>query len=378
MRYALWVGLLTGFAFAQKKGEKPTNLIQFSATEHNFGKIKEEDRTASTRFTFKNISKEPVRIIDVKTSCGCTTPNWSKEPIPAGKEGFIEAQYSTWGRPGEFIKSLTVQVRSEKDTTRIETYTLTLKGEVLPRPLGPEDWYPTKLGSIRFGPANHASFGTIKTNEKRTLRITMYNDSDTPVEFKEPKEVPAHLKVAYRSPSGTLSPTYTLKSKDTFQLEIEYNAGAANDYGFVLHTLHLPTNDPSESEKPFYITANIEEYFGELTEEALASAPKAQFESIEYNYGKIKAGTKVEHNFRITNVGKKPLIIRKVRAGCGCTVANPDRTELKSGESTTIKVTFDSTGRSGHDEKVVTVIVNDPRQPTVNLRLYGEIEPLTK
>ncbi|MCS6895921.1 MAG: DUF1573 domain-containing protein [Bacteroidia bacterium] len=385
---AIGFSLLT-LLWAQKKKDKkadtegksvesaPAKLVDFPKVEHDFGKIKEEDRTASTRFSFKNISKDPIRIVDVKASCGCTSPNWSKDIVSPGKEGYVEAMYSSWGRPGIFTKTLTVRIRSEKDTTKEETHVLTIKGEVLPRPKGPEDFYPTKVGNLRFGPANHVSFGTIKTNEKRTSSVTLYNDSDKPMELKEFREVPKHIKVSYRTSKGDVS-SYNLPPKDTVQVVVEYDAGAAGDYGFVYHLLKLPTNDAAEADKAFYVTANIEEYFGELTEEALKVAPRAEFSATEFNYGKIKAGDKVTHEFRITNTGKKPLIIRKVKASCGCTAANPDKSELKPGESTTIKVTFDSTGRSGRDSKTVTVITNDPRQPTTNLVIQGEIEAVAK
>lgn len=379
--------VVIGLIWAQKKGapateakavtDKPVKLVEFPKLEHDFGKIKEEDRTATTRFSFKNVSKGPVKVVDVKSSCGCTAPNWSKEPVAPGKEGFIEAQYSAWGRPGAFTKTLTVRLRSEKDTTKEETYVLTIKGEVLPRPKGPEDWYPTKVGNLRFGPANHVSFGTIKTNEKRSLTTTVYNDSDKPIELREIADAPAHVKVSIRTPKGDV-PNYVLPPKDTAQIVVQYDAGAANDFGFIYHMLKLRTNDAIESDKPFYVTANIEEYFGELDEKALAEAPRVQFDATEFSYGKIKAGEKVTHEFRLTNAGKKPLIIRKVKASCGCTAATPDKSELKPGESTTIKVTFDSTGRSGRDSKSVTVITNDPRQPTTNLIIQGEIEAVTK
>ncbi len=390
----MWRHLVIGFAlsslplWAQKKAASPkegtkdnagpSGLVQFSKTEHDFGKIKEEDRSASTRFTFKNMQKAPVKIVDVKASCGCTTPTWSKDPIPPGKEGYVETQYEAWGRPGSFIKTVTVRIRSEADTTKEETYTLTIKGEVLPRPKGPEDWYPTKVGGLRFGPANHVSYGTIKTNEKKTQRITLYNDSEKPIELKGFADVPKHVEITFITPKGSV-PSLELKPKDTVQVEVKYDAGAANDYGFIYHVLRIRTSDQiDQPDKPFYITANIEEYFGELTEAQLAEAPRAQFDRTDYDYGKIKAGEKVAYEFRLTNTGKKPLLIRKTKASCGCTVAAPDKSELKPGETTSIKVTFDSTGRSGRDSKSVTVITNDPRQPTINLAIHGEIEPSAK
>ncbi|MCS7163248.1 MAG: DUF1573 domain-containing protein [Bacteroidia bacterium] len=371
------IGLVWSVTLLAQPAQNTARLVEFSKVDHDFGRIKEEDRVATTRFTFRNVSKHPIRVVDVKTSCGCTSPDWSKDKVAPGKEGFIEAQYSSWGRPGPFSKTLTVRIRSEKDTTQEETYTLTIRGEVIPRPKGPEDWYPTKLGNLWFGLANHIAIGNIKTNETKTQGITIYNASDKPIELQGFTDVPAWVKITLRTSAGEVT-TYTLPPKDTAHISCTYNAGAANDYGFVYHVVKLRTNDAIEPEKPIYITANIEEYFGELTEAALVEAPRAQFEATSYDYGKIRAGEKVTHEFRLTNGGKKPLIIRKVKASCGCTAVAPDKSTLQPGESTVIKVTFDSTGRSGRDSKSVTVITNDPRQPVVHLVLQGEIEPVNK
>ena len=79
-------------------------------------------------------------------------------------------------------------------------------------------------------------------------------------------------------------------------------------------------------------------------------------------------------NFVITNTGKQDLNIRQTKASCGCTASNPEKSNLKPGESSNIKVTFDSTGRKGEQSKVVFVFSNDPINPTQKITINGIVE----
>lgn len=87
-------------SFAQAK-------IEFQNTEHDFGKVS-EGTLASYDFTFINVGTEPLLINNVKASCGCTTPYWTKEPVMPGKQGKITAAYDSKNRPGAFNKSISV------------------------------------------------------------------------------------------------------------------------------------------------------------------------------------------------------------------------------------------------------------------------------
>jgi hypothetical protein len=95
---------------------------KFDKLEHNFGNLKEGPQ-ATTEFKVKNIGNEPLLIKHVQASCGCTVPNWSKEPIMPGKTGTISAVYNTQGRPGAIHKTLDVQTDKGNKT-------LTLSGNV--------------------------------------------------------------------------------------------------------------------------------------------------------------------------------------------------------------------------------------------------------
>ena len=63
-----------------------SSKILFEHSEHNFGDINEKDGKVSHKFSFKNDGDQPLLILSVKPSCGCTTPNWSKNPINPGDE----------------------------------------------------------------------------------------------------------------------------------------------------------------------------------------------------------------------------------------------------------------------------------------------------
>ena len=94
------------FSFFNSFSQKPE--IVFETPEYNFGDIQENKGKVSHKFSFTNNGKESIRILTVKPSCGCTTPNWSKDEIKPGKKGFILAEYNPKGRPGVFRKSLSV------------------------------------------------------------------------------------------------------------------------------------------------------------------------------------------------------------------------------------------------------------------------------
>ncbi len=74
-------------------------------------------------FSFTNTGKVPLILNDVKASCGCTTPEWTKEPVLPGKNGTIRVTFNPKNRPGSFSK--TIQVNSNAD---LPVVTLAIRG----------------------------------------------------------------------------------------------------------------------------------------------------------------------------------------------------------------------------------------------------------
>ena len=97
-----------------------------------------------------------------------------------------------------------------------------------------------------------------------------------------------------------------------------------------------------------------------------------KFEKETHDFGKIKTGEKVTYEFKFTNTGKSPLIIKDAVASCGCTKPEWPKTPIKPGESAAIKVTFNSLGKMGLQDKQITITANtNPAQSLVHL--IGEV-----
>jgi hypothetical protein len=99
---------------------------------------------------------------------------------------------------------------------------------------------------------------------------------------------------------------------------------------------------------------------------------KFTFESETYDFGTITQGEKVAFTFRFKNSGKKDLIISAANGSCGCTVPDYPKKPIAPGEEARIDVTFDSEGKSGKQQKTITIVANTyPNQKI--LYLTGEI-----
>ncbi|MBE6286674.1 MAG: DUF1573 domain-containing protein [Mediterranea massiliensis] len=117
-RFALYMLLLIaglGYASAQQKAE-----IKFDKTKHDFGKFSELEPVVTCKFTFTNIGDAPLVIHQAVASCGCTVPEYTKEPVLPGKTGVIEVTYNGAGRyPGHFKKSITLRTNAKTEMIRL-------------------------------------------------------------------------------------------------------------------------------------------------------------------------------------------------------------------------------------------------------------------
>jgi hypothetical protein len=100
---------------------------------------------------------------------------------------------------------------------------------------------------------------------------------------------------------------------------------------------------------------------------------KIKFEETDFDFGLIKEGSEVMHEFKFTNVGKEVLLIRDARSSCGCTVPEWPEDPIPPGGTGSIKVRFDSSNRKGTVDKEVNIIANTNPFMT-NLYITGKVE----
>ena len=111
-------------AFAQGKAE-----LKFEKTTHDFGTFSEEDPVVTYIFKFTNKGDAPLVIHQAVASCGCTVPEYTKEPIKPGAKGEIKVTYNGAGRfPGQFRKTITIHSNADNDLVR-----LYIKGDMTPK-----------------------------------------------------------------------------------------------------------------------------------------------------------------------------------------------------------------------------------------------------
>ncbi len=102
----------------------PTTTVEFGDTKHDYGVIEQGEKVGHV-FTFKNTGNEPLVLSNVKPSCGCTTPKWTKEPIAPGEAGEIHVEFDSKGKSGKQTKTVTVTANTDPAKT-----VLTITGEV--------------------------------------------------------------------------------------------------------------------------------------------------------------------------------------------------------------------------------------------------------
>jgi hypothetical protein len=93
-----------------------------------------------------------------------------------------------------------------------------------------------------------------------------------------------------------------------------------------------------------------------------------------FDFGKVMEGTKVEHEFTVSNKGTSDLLIQRVVAGCGCTAAAALNTAIAAAAESKITVSLDTVGMSGLQNKTVRVYSNDTDNPIMTLTLNGDVQ----
>jgi len=112
---------------------RPADVLELRENYHNFGKIP-QGRPATYTFEIVNTGSTPLRLDNVHASCGCTTPEWSRDPIPAGGVAGIKVGYNAFAE-GSFTKTVTIIYNTN------QTKLITITGEVykVPQTSAPEN-----------------------------------------------------------------------------------------------------------------------------------------------------------------------------------------------------------------------------------------------
>lgn len=328
-------------------GQQNEATIFFEEKEFNFGTIRESEGIVTHAFTFTNRGDLPLIINNVTSTCGCTTQDWPRDPVIPGRTGTIKVTYDPRDRPGAFTRSVIISSNAETPVVN-----LAVRGVVIPVDLINEV-YQYQIGDLRLETI-YASFGEIYMGDTAIRLVKIYNGSkDLQIKLDFPN-LPAHI--AIRTDPEILQPL------QEGVMKVEYLTPVLSDWDYVVDRLDVRINGTIPDGGRFNITANIREDFSTLTSQDLASAPLVSFSQTSHDFGNISLSQMVSYDFRLTNLGKNDLLIRKVSASCGCTAVQPESKVVGPGNSIGITAVFDPKGQGiGPQKKAITVITNDPK-----------------
>lgn len=333
--------------------------LNFSVMRHDYGVLKEEAGKQEVVFNFTNTGDSVLVITRVQPSCGCTASDYTKSPIPPGGKGYVTAVFDPRGFNGRFAKSISVYSNAKPAVT-----VLIIEGQVAPREKTTEELFTFVVGPVRFE-SNHLAFTSIKKGEKKIRVMPIVNTSkeSATIEFEG---VPAHL--ALKATPATLKPGEKGIIEGTYDSKLNESS-----WGNVNDLIRLKVNGKTQENIYLYVSANLVEDFTSMTSQQLANAPVFKLASNTVDFGKIKQNESADVEFVFTNEGKSDLIIRHVKAGCGCTALMPTENVIKPGATGSIKAKFNSGGYKGNIYKNIFVYTNDPKSSEVMLMIKGEV-----
>ena len=263
-------------AFAQEWATK-----MFSTTSHNFGTVAKGSKTEH-RFVFRNVYKEDLHVVGVRTSCGCTSPEVTVSTLKTHETGEVIAKFNTRTFLGQHGATLTV------------TFDKPYHAEVQLRIAG------NIRGDVTFDPP-FVDLGNVDLGKgvDRTVRVT--HVGSTPWEIKDVRSANPSFEVSLSKPTHT-------SSQSAYDLNVRLKPETAA--GYVKGQLILVTNDPRAAQIPMDVEGRI---VAEVT-----VSPQL------LSLGTVEPGASVTKNIVVR--ANRPFCVTGVSCSDGCLTCEPKTT----------------------------------------------------
>ncbi len=283
--------------------------ISFTKSVYQFGTVKEEAADVIIEFEFTNTGSSLLTVRDVKAEPGLNVTEWTKTSLKPGEKGHIHIVFHPKGHPNRIYKKVTVYSNATKSVE-----TLSVVGNVTPIPGSVADKYRKTLGATDIRMKNaYVTFGNVSNKEAKEFSIEIINDSDTEAKLAF-RNVPKQITV--EAQDEILQPHQESSILVTYNGGLNKNADGSQKWGAQNDRFYVVINDDtkSSSRNSISVRASITEDFDNLSAEEMANAPKIKFDNLVFNFGTIKQGDVVKHDFTFTNLGESDLEIRHVKA----------------------------------------------------------------
>lgn len=328
---------------------------------HDFGAFDESDGTVWCKFRFVNTGSEPIAIVNARANCGCTRPEYSRQPVAPGDTAVIEVGFDPKNRPGRFTKYINVDLSGTPART-----SLSIKGTVIGSHETLRSRYPLEVGPMNLR-GNMIAFGEISKGHTTGRYLEGYNSSSDTIR-PVVSNLPEHINVIVEPPA--VSPG------DRFVISAIFHSDKTPLWGLNVDSITVAPSAGAAEKVDVETIAIVTEDFSKLTPKDRENAPVIDTDVTAVDLQRISPKDPVIHRtFSIVNKGKSPLNIRRIYSPDRSVDVRMKNTRIKPGKSEKVDLTIDPSliGDTELLNARITIISNDPVHPTTIVRAVGEV-----
>lgn len=329
-----------------------TSTLVFEPDVYDFGRIEEADGKVGYTFTGTNRGRTPLVLEAVTTSCGCTTPSFSRAPILPGKQVEIRVEFDPTDRPGKFSKTITVTSDGGRNRNLLR-----ITGDVILRPRAIGEAFPFDLGNGLVVNTVQLGFRFVDQNSTKSQVLRILNTTGREIS----------IDTAMGASTGLIDLSYppTICKGCKAEMTVTYDLMRDKRYGMLSDQIFLVV-DGKRSNTPIHATAIGIDDFSQSDPE---KAPALEIDRQYHDFGTVSSEKPLETEFTLTNRGKGTLVFRYVGVSPGASCTLEPGTKLWPGESLTVRLAV-KTEMSEKDTIFgrITMVVNEPGQPLRGIR----------
>ncbi len=330
--------------------------------KHDFGAFDEDLGTVYCDFRLINASDEPIAIISARANCGCTKPEYSRDPIAPGDTAVIRVGFDPKGRPGRFVKYVNVDLDSDPKRT-----SLTIQGTVIGASNTLKSRFPLTLGPMKLR-GDMISYGNIYSGHTGGQYLECYNasaDTIRPQVISKPSYINVIMQPAEVPPG------------DRFVISTVFHGDRVKTWGIVTDSMTIAPDAGSAERMKIETVAIIGEDFSKLTAKERANAPVIDTDETAIDLRRISRGdAPLKRTFTIVNKGKSNLLIRRIHCPEKAVDVRLKSDKIKPGKSEKVEVTVNP-ALIGDTELLnarINIIANDPDHPSTMVRVVAEVK----
>jgi hypothetical protein len=324
--------------------------IEFEKTSHNFGLVPSILGPVGYTFKFKNTGDKPLVVRSVIPKCGCTAPNWTKEPVKPGETGEIKVVYTATNSISSFNRSLTVQTNGQPSNVA-----LSVRGTVT---RDNNAAFPDSIGKLKIKDGKHLVFPPVSSSQTswiQTVEIANFTDKNINLAIEN---VPEYL---------TVNSDSVVKPKTRSLINVSIDGTKFKKFGYQTALFTVKADDVNDRIKVSTVIAeDIANY---------DNPPVTEVDSLAVNLGsKPEKENKISESLVVRNTGASDLIIKSFTTDNPLFVSGLKRElKIKPGKAGTVKYSAKNLPAGDHTANIY-LTTNDPKMPVLNFTIKLKVE----